>query len=270
MSISLPSQKFIKRRTVPYVSPLEEVTTRVSIRSLNKCIMAHSKERSKSKLSLNSMEFIIDRVPQRELDKYARHCLPVTVMCSNPYAYMLLVSRGMKPSNTWCLFQALFNGDEEMSRLIVNDMNGILNEEDVIPFRVAAKIGRRVSVSKLFDMDDVEDITDIDIHSNIFLADLARMQRVYVERALRSYVYRKRNARVDDVKGCDCPNVEIEMIYNDMKLLKGMADSTSMGYSLSKLDTLMQVIRSYGMLTWGYLEFGGHTDVDVYCVSGDN
>ena len=105
---------FIQRTKTNYVVPIESLNTRVSIRNLNKGIEYHSKERKKSKLTLDVINFIICRIPCYELKKYSRHCLPVAVMHGNPILYKRMLKRGFSGVNTWCLFQALTKGEENV------------------------------------------------------------------------------------------------------------------------------------------------------------
>lgn len=264
-----------------YRSPLVDMTTRVSIRSLIKSIESHSKERIKNRLSHDMLKFLIERVPRTERDEYARHVMPVIAMYDNMYVYREMVSSGFRTENTWTLFQALYSGNEELCKAIVQNQRNILNEEDLIPYKFAAYIGRRVSIRNLFKMGDIEDLTHRMVYDSIAMDKLCQTQLIYVESALvhckrrieakEITVAKARNRRdelaeigVCTTKNCECPSESIKHLEDMMKMLLSLADDSPKGYSVSNLDKLAQIVRAYGMLKWGYIEVGGHVQLDIY------
>lgn len=280
---------FIKHDSEKYKVPIERLNTRISIRNLNKCIEYHSDERTKSKLTLDIIDFIVNRIPCYELKKYSRHCLPMTVMKGNRILYKRLISRGFSGINTWCLFQALKKGEEGMCRAILIEPDFNFDMTDIIPLIYAAYVGKVVSLKKLLNSMQIElgdceasrakikELTDYDLYNNktfdnrytdrhqndnrIKLMTIKMLE--IVKDLLFDYKHDEGNTRA--IKRCDCPSHELEHIQETVDVLINMSKEGPMNYAISQIDSLSQLIRAYGILKWGYLEHGGHDKIDFYC-----
>lgn len=252
----MTSKSYIPRKT-GYVVPLENVTVRLSIRSLNKAIEHHSLERAKSKLTYNQLKYLIDKIPVNERPRYGRHCLPFAVMHSNPVALRMMIRKGLNPHKTWALFQALWKGDLAMSRDIAESQSFVLEESDRIVYQVAAYKGN-VKLSQVF-YQEVSDIEFREVIDKNKMSELISTQAKYVKRQLMMF-YESDN-RINKInKRCDCPSGNLEEIKRDVTALLNMTNE----YSVSELDRLVQVCRAYGILKWGWLEYGGHGNVDLF------
>jgi hypothetical protein len=254
---------------------ISSVSTRMSIRSINKSIDDNSRERKRTMASYNAMKFLIDRVPIEERRRYGHHCIPFAVMCRNMTALNMFKDKGYNMCDNWGLLIALYKGYDNIVHVLTSHTVGI-SEDEVTPLAWAAYIGRTMSINDVFnDRKYLEFKRPYDI-------DSYRMSlKAYVQRMMDKLEGVKMKTEQDDhCSGydeditlidthhyptntqCQPPYMNIETVRHDVDKLLKM--SLLSDYSVCNIDAMAQVVRAYGLLKWGYLEYGGHLGIDLY------
>lgn len=242
-----------------YRHPIEKVTTRLSIRTVNKAIEEHSNDTHKYRLTKNIVEMLISYIPPHEFGRYSRHCLPVAVMYSNHYIIKKMFERGLRSANTWSLFNALWRGDEEMAKVLTGNMGYIFHEEDFIALRLAAyRSGNKIKIGDIFYREEIDNFKTNNVKDEIYMEKVLSRQKGLNKRAYEMFI-RKPDISYSHIKTCDCPRASLDAIADDIILLERFAMECE-----DKLDRLLQYVRIYGILKWGYIEYGGHKQVARY------
>lgn len=251
---------FIPSQIESYISPIERVSTRVSIRGLNKAIEFNSKERTKSIRSKDDIKFIIDNIPRWEFRRYSQHCMPHAVQHKNIVAIRMMLDKGLTIDNTWSLFNSLFEGDEEISKLLGELYNYNTNDQsDLIPLAWAASIGGKVTLNDIFKRKDMPVFRKKDAYDEFLMESNINEVKYYSTLMIVDY-----DGIHPPYKHCQCPDDSDNIIKRTAKKLINMSKRGRGEYSISLNDSMCQVVRAYGLLRWGVLESGGHTDIDLY------
>lgn len=242
-----------------YKHPIDKITTRLSIRSLNKAIEVHSNDTYKTLLIRDMVKLLIDNIPDHEFRKYAQNCLPVAVIYSNHYILKEFLNRGLRSAGTWCMFRALWDGNEEMCKILARDQGYILHEEDVLPFLFAASRNNKIQIGDIFLRSDIKNLSAVDMRDDSYLNELVRKMENLVKWSYTKFLYKKHPV-FEKIKTCNCPSVTLTDIANDIRDLKLIADK----YYDDKIDKILQYVRIYGLLRWGFIEYGGHLQIHCY------
>lgn len=244
---------------VDYKHPIERLTTRLSIRTVNKAIGEHSEDTHKHRLTKNIVEMLISYIPSHEFRRYSSHCLPVAVMYSNHYIIKKMFERGLRSANTWSLFVALWKGDEEMAKILAGNVGYILHAEDLISFKLATyRSGNRIKIGDIFYREEIDNFKINNVKNDSYMEKVISRQRELNKRAYETFI-RKSNVSYSHIKTCDCPRSSLDAIADDIIILERFAMECE-----DKLDRLLQYVRIYGILKWGYIEYGGHKQVARY------
>lgn len=262
---------FLSRVTEKYRAPLVQNTVRLSIRSLNKAIEVHSLEQEKTKLIYNQLVFLIGKIPKNDLSSYSKHCLPFAVMHNNHVAVRLLIEQGgLRPERTWSLFQAIWLGYREMARDLVYYTSNYVEESDIIPLMVAAYHGDKINLTELLG----QEYPVIPFYDKNKLRELCHKQAIWTKEAIKQYyLYDNRIMK----ERCAVPRANVEQLEKTVTTLLQMTkfekpgirdknywecDPSDIGYSIGWYDRLVQLCRAYGVLKWGWLEYGGHQEIE--------
>jgi hypothetical protein len=265
---------FIKTRQ-PTPAPLEYTTVRLSIRSLNKAIEEFTKSRVRDIGPLNSIKYLIDKVPKGELLRYSQHCVPFAVMCKNIIVLRYMSDKGFDMFNTWGLLLSLMKGYTNISYLLTSKVVGI-SRYDEIPLAWAAFVGKTINLNDLFSDRSYSIITH-DSPLSFYRSDLLsytlglvvefaktvdkdydnvvahKFDKYFIDQCYGAH-------RHPDNWECQPPYENMDTIIYNANMLIGMCST----YSIDQMDRFAQLVRSYGLMRWGFIENGGHLQLDLF------
>lgn len=256
--------------------PIERVSTRISIRSLNKAIEYFSRERLKSKKSLEQLKYLINKVPKEEFHSYSRHCVPFAVTYNNIIALRFMRERGFNMIENWGLIISLFKGYDSISKLLTCDTVG-LAFHDEIPFAWASYVGNSVSLNELFkdrNYIEMKRWSPFNHYRGVVLRDmLALCDALCKKRNIMSDFRAKSDITPFFINICNKNHIraeedECQPPFNKFEKTREMVmdilEKCEKRY-VNALDRLGQIIRCYGIMRWGLsTENGYHNIIELF------
>jgi len=248
--------------------PLQNNTSRLSIRTLNDAITLFSQERIRTKKSIIRVKFLIDKIPKSELARYSQHCVPVAAYNNSSIILRYMKDSGMDLHENWALFIALIKGYDSVSHLLVSNRVG-LAEVDEIPLAWAAYMGGSLTLNELFEDRKYivfNKYTPVNHHRGVVLRNMIALMEGLCKRRDIEWDFpvnsnmtqhlisqcSKIHTRSKDWE-CQPPFIDFDKVKIEVINMLNECKERS----IDDLDRLGIIVRCYGILRWNFF----HMDI---------
>lgn len=210
--------------------PVENVSVRLSLRSITRAIEFLNNEHIKTNRSIDDIEYLVNKIPNYDKRRYSKYILPYVVYHKNNLVLQLLMENKFPVKNTWSYFLALISGDKYTTSVIKNYWVNI-DDNDQIPLLWAAFIG---------NIDDffIDETKIMGSKYNIIKFDNININNKY-----------NMNIIINDIISQSKELEDPEEEYERKKMIKWSKDE-----EFPVVDRMEFAIKSYGFYKWGYIK----------------